>query len=465
MKKILLLGSLIIVALSGFASHLMGGQITATQISGLTYQVELTLYRDILGINVSNSETVHLKHTTTGNTYTTVGNHAGAVNLVNGVEEYLYVMAYTFPTTGLYEIRWSSCCRNAAIINSSQPGAEGMVLVNMLLVDTLTGNSSPVFLNPPVVLAQLGDTFYYNPLPFDIDGDSISWQVDTPISGYATLNYIAGYTAPFSGPGGAFTMNPLTGEITWIPNTIGHFVASFTIEEFRNSVKIGEIRRDMQYIVVDIPGNVNRAGINTSGWPVNASGNILFDLDINTPFILSVIASDGDGDDLWVEANGEPLLLTSNAATWSNLVTAPGLSENEFSWITTINEMRTNPYLVTFRIYETHGSYTLIRDQTIQLKVGDFTSVHETSTSFTIGNIYPVPSSGSLYFPVTVTKDSDLKLSFINQPGQEVKTFDKKLNAGQNVLYFENLNLPTGIYFINTIIDGEKQVKKIIIEK
>ena len=60
---------------------------------------------------------------------------------------------------------------------------------------------------------------------------------------------IAGYTNPPSVPGGQFSINPVTGTISWTASTIGNFVYTVTCEEFRNGNKIGEIRRDMQFIV------------------------------------------------------------------------------------------------------------------------------------------------------------------------------------------------------------------------
>ena len=459
MKKLLLLSCLFFVTLSGFATHLMGGQLTSRQLSGLTYEITLTLYRDTVGINIADSMNIEITHLVSGNTISFYTPHSGAVNFLNGVEEYTYIDTVTLPTIGYYEIYWTNCCRNGAILNLPNPLGNSFDIINYLTVDTIAGNSSPVFLNPPVILAQLNDTFYYNPLPFDSDGDSIAWSLDIPQDN----GPIAGYVDPFADPAGPFTMNTLTGEITWIPNTLGHFVASFIVEEYRNGLKIGEIRRDMQYIVIDVPGNGNRAYIDTQNWPVDANNQFSFDVQINTPFNLVVMAFDADGDALTVDANGEPFIITNNA-TWTNLSSGAGFSTNQFSWNTTTSEMRNAPYVVVFRIFETHGNFVLVKDQTLMLKVGNFTSVNENINSTSIGNLYPVPSTGDLYIPVTIEKNSDIRISIVNQLGQEVRNIDKQLNAGQNLIYLNNLNLPGGVYFINVTVGGNNYLQKFILE-
>ncbi|MBK9319365.1 MAG: hypothetical protein IPM91_11400 [Bacteroidetes bacterium] len=106
-------------------------------------------------------------------------------------------------------------------------------------------------MNPPIVLAQDSVPFYYNPLPFDADGDSIAWSLDVPLSGNGVP--VAGYTLPPSDSLVPFNMDPITGEITFLPNTLCNFQVSVRVKEYRNGVQIGEITRDMQIIVVPSP--------------------------------------------------------------------------------------------------------------------------------------------------------------------------------------------------------------------
>ncbi|MGI8892640.1 MAG: T9SS type A sorting domain-containing protein [Bacteroidia bacterium] len=310
-------------------------------------------------------------------------------------------------------------------------------------------------------MATVNDTLYYNPLPYDEDGDDLLWSIDSPRTNINAVLY--GYSTPAGSSGLNFSINPKTGEITWKPNAIGEYITSIRVEEFRNGIKIGEVVRDMLFVVKSILGNSSRAIVDTDTWNVDPSGNFVFYLNYNTPFHLQFVTNDANADSLLIEAKGIPFLLQNNPALFLTSVGA-GVSISDFFWTPTFSDIKTDPYLVVFRIYEKGYITTLLRDRTIQLRVGNFTSINENDENYSIGTIYPVPSSGDLYIPVNVDKSSDLKISFVNQLGQEIKTFNEKLNSGQNLLYFNDLDLPAGIYFVKTIVDGNEQVKKLVIE-
>ena len=130
-------------------------------------------------------------------------------------------------------------------------GAESFALSTSFNVDTLNPNSSPSYLSLPVAYLPSDTLWQYNPLPFDPDGDSLAWSLTTPLGSGAL---VAGYqflddTVFYSNTSNPFALDSVTGELTWNAKMHGNFVAAFLIEEYRNGVKIGEMRRDMQYIV------------------------------------------------------------------------------------------------------------------------------------------------------------------------------------------------------------------------
>jgi hypothetical protein len=234
MKKIyaLFLASVLYLGAAN-ASHLMGGDITSRNIGGLTYETTLTAFRDTTGIPMYPSATFTYYDASGMVVFTKNPNVSPSNSIGNGVEMYTYIDTVTFPVAGDYKITWNDCCRNIAILNLPNPGGNSLFLDNQLMVSAT--NSSPMFLNLPVTLAQVNVPFIYNPMPFDIDGDSMVWQLDTPydyISGTGTP--ITGYTNPPSDPLMPFTINSVTGEISFQPTTLGHFVTSVLVKEYRN---------------------------------------------------------------------------------------------------------------------------------------------------------------------------------------------------------------------------------------
>ena len=136
MKKLfttLLIG---LISLSTFASHLMGGQIVATQLgsdsTGSHYALELTAYRDTIGVPMGTTATfeVFLQDTSGvwnflySSTVPQSGPSGGlvpSIQIVYGVEIYMFNDTITFPGNGNYYISWQECCRNGAIINMADP--------------------------------------------------------------------------------------------------------------------------------------------------------------------------------------------------------------------------------------------------------------------------------------------------------------------------------------------------------
>ena len=162
---------------------------TATYLSadtnGVHYLVELTAYRDTIGIPMQATAEFDIQLDTSGNwnfvfsqtvAYdTTSGGLMTSVNAY-GVEVYLFQDTLTFvDTSGYFSISYEKCCRNAAI-NMSNPGNESMALTTYLTIDNHNQNSTPTFITPPVAYLP-SDNMAYNPLPFDPDGDSLSWSM------------------------------------------------------------------------------------------------------------------------------------------------------------------------------------------------------------------------------------------------------------------------------------------------
>jgi hypothetical protein len=171
-----------------------------------------------------------------------------------------------------YYISWENCCRNETIENILNPLNTGMAFYTEFPPLMKNGvrfiNSSPTF--KPII----GDyPCLGRPFTFDFSGtdqDSLVYSVITPLAGNITLNSIISskpapypevkWKAPYNVnnqiPGSPpFSVNSETGIISFTPNKVGLYVFSINVEEFRDKIKIGEVRRDFQLLVVNCPDN------------------------------------------------------------------------------------------------------------------------------------------------------------------------------------------------------------------
>src|SRR5438874_9639738 len=110
MKKLLLLFSVCISSIAGYATHLMGGQMTSRNLGGLTYEITLTAYRDTLGIPMYPTTTFHYTDMAATWNQDNIVILSPAVPFGNGVEEYTYIDTITFPASGSYDVWYEDCC-------------------------------------------------------------------------------------------------------------------------------------------------------------------------------------------------------------------------------------------------------------------------------------------------------------------------------------------------------------------
>jgi len=443
MKKTLLLLTFLL-SFTGLleASHMMGGQITVQHISGMDYRVTYTAYRDTTGIPIATVATLTFVDSSTMNTFTAVIPYdTTVVSLIPGVEEYVYDSVLTFPSSGSWYVFYEECCRNFAILNMTQPGGESHHFYSRVLIDSL--NSTPVFLNPPIVVAQENVPFYYNPLPFDADGDSIAWSLDIPLSVSGTP--VAGYSLPPSDSLVPFNMDPLTGEITFLPNTLGNFQVSVRVREYRAGVQIGEISRDMQLIVVGSGNRPALVTVNANLAPFNAKS---YTISPGTGFSMAVTAYDQDGQQLNVQGAGEPFLLTSNPAM-INLTSTGGNTTATVEWTPDPSQARSAPYVLGLRITEPFGMYVFQSDITFTLRVGNSsTGVQSIETSNPLA-VHPNPNSGSFTLSFLADRSEPIELSVLSLEGKRVASFERsEVVSGLNVIRIDRSGLNQGMYML-----------------
>lgn len=296
------------------ATHIMGGNATYECIGPDSFLVTLALYRDCLGASLGTSQTVTIsspcgQQSLTLNLIPGSGNDitplcpgwpspcsGAATNLPAGVEEYLYQGIFVVPpgtNCDQWSIVWSSCCRNSDITTGSND--EGFYLASTIYTGGSSGpncNTSPQFLNVPVPYICVGETFNYNHGVFDPDGDSLVFSLVACEQG---ANQSVTYNPPLNAQRPLYTsdsikVDPLTGTITFTPSIAQVGVLCIQVDEFRNGVKIGEVTRDIQMIVVQCANDAPTAtGFNGSAkfdTAICPGQSVSFDIYSNdsTPF-------------------------------------------------------------------------------------------------------------------------------------------------------------------------------------
>lgn len=460
MKRILFFVLLIALNFSAKATHLMGGEIVAHYDSASSaYVITLTHYRDTMGIPLytTNDIAVYQYNTTTSSysllqTLTVPLNTALGTALIPsfpyGVEVGVYTDTIAL-TPGQYRIVNETCCRNGAIVNMSNPLSESMTLYTDLTVDTLN-NSTPGFLAMPVAYFPVNQPAVYNPLPYDPDGDSISWNLNTAIStntynagaGSVTFTNVAGFVAPSAAASGPFTMNSVTGEINWTPDTVGNFVQSFEVKEYKNGVQVGTIIRDMQYVIVPGTGTSSPLFSNITPYNVNTSqGYNYIYYNPGQQLLFQIQGTDPNNNNLTMDAYSQAFLLP-NPATFTVAGTGSLIAGN-FLWTPPANY--TQDMIVVFRLK--NGQFT--KDFTLLMRKNPNPSgVSNLTNGVQTINVFPNPAKNKINVSLQLDKAINGDVALYSSIGQKVKSiYTGKLMKG-NMQLTDDLNLSAGMYFL-----------------
>lgn len=266
-----------------FATHIVGGEMIVTWISGNTYQIKAKVYRDcfngvpqlddplivsvfdaqnnwIEDVNIPSPVIATLNPNTFNNCLTAPPNIC--------VQEGVYTINHTFPpAAGGYILAYQRCCRNNSILNIANPGSTGATYTQSIPDGMLfPHNSSPRFTLFPPILVCVNHMLVFDHSATDPDGDNLTYSLFNPYAGFSSGAPGPGTANPppftpvtFTGPysvanqmGGApiLTINPVTGQLTVFPTTIGQFVVGICCTEKRNGQVIGVHYRDFQFNVL-----------------------------------------------------------------------------------------------------------------------------------------------------------------------------------------------------------------------
>lgn len=479
------------------ASHLMGGDIWVEIDSNGNHILKHVNFRDTLGIpayaqtdfkafkydsitNVWNAVTapssmaLNMPMDSSNSNWLLTGVPYGVEMFNYKSEAGLLDSIFAANGNGRYRFYTDECCRNAAILNITQHTS--MIIHCEYSYSNTVVNESPVFLAIPIFYGPINTPWVYNPLPFDPDGDSLVWSVNTPIctANAANGNYTncGGYTVPPSTTG-PFTLNNASGQLDWTPNTLGNYVASFIITEYRNGIEIGNTIRDMQYIVVTdscrvgrrcfMPEFVAESSFNTE----SAQQYNYYYYQPGQAVNFKIGADDANTTDVLTMQAFSELLLGNN----------PSASFNYFAAASTGNKV-IGEFLWTPAITDTKD-FTLVVRANDGLFSKDFTVIFRKGLSpqsvddFKNGEldiaIYPNPARVNELISFDITSRlalANLQLQVIDLSGKIiVKQNVGQLSNGHNTMQL-NKNLQAGFYMAN-IIDlnsGKRKLIKFVVQ-
>ncbi|MCP4441007.1 MAG: T9SS type B sorting domain-containing protein, partial [Aureispira sp.] len=283
-KSLFLFVIIATVSTSLKATHIVGGEMTYECLGNNQYKIYLTVFRDcengvpdfdfVANIAIYEGDQLVPIDSTfpgyTGKTEIDASLEDTCLtippNVCIEVTTYTRVVTLPYSPDG-YRIAYQRCCRNNIIENIILPESTGATFQTYISPEALLGcNSSPTFDSwPPVYICQ-GVPINYDHSGTDVDGDSIVYELCTPLNGgtvdnprpFANTQTLVdpviwnppyGINNMLGDPANPLSIDPVTGLLTGTPPNLGTYLVGICIKEYRNGVLLSITRRDFQYTI------------------------------------------------------------------------------------------------------------------------------------------------------------------------------------------------------------------------
>lgn len=256
MKLVYTLLILLLLSTHVHASHLRGGEILASHVSGQTYSIKVRIYGDMQkgeqAMNALTSVSVCMGDGSVMDlprlSIAPIGN-SGSVSVAE------YQGTHTYPTSGIYQISVALQDRTAQILNF--PNSENTSQFLWTVIDTQLSNSTPVLPNLELE-AGVRQVFSIDLKPTVADPDSITIRVarlSKPSPGTCGVrmqdhSYLFPNEVSATG-----TFRIEQNKLIWTaPEMTGNYLFAMTVVEWRAGAKISESYREGMVTVIDRPG-------------------------------------------------------------------------------------------------------------------------------------------------------------------------------------------------------------------
>ncbi|MEO0340290.1 MAG: gliding motility-associated C-terminal domain-containing protein, partial [Bacteroidota bacterium] len=349
------------------ATHNRAGEITFEQIGSLKYRVTVTTYTKTSSVPADRDSLEVFWGDGTSEFVVRSNGNGNGQPLANDIKFNQYIAEHDYPGRGTYMISMTDPNRNGGILNVNAPNSDQVpfyIETELTILDpNFQGtNNSPQLLAPPIDIGFVNQPFLHNPNAFDIEGDSLAYELIVPKQGPGTP--VTNYSFPdaIGTPIHFIQLDPLTGDFEWLePRVAGEYNIAILIKEYRGGQLISSITRDMQ---ITIEPQQNRPPIIAPIEDICVVAGDTVDLQ--------VIANDLDmGQEVLLSVTGGPLAIATNPAIFTAPANySPPLVFGNFFWATTCDHIRSQFYQVVFKaednFFGTQGASTL---KTVRIRV------------------------------------------------------------------------------------------------
>jgi hypothetical protein len=487
--KILLLSVFLASSYFAKASHIATGFLTYEHISGFSYQVNLTVYRDCSGVAIPSTAVVHFNCDLIPSNYfsQTLNLVAGSGQEITsaclsmgttctggtafGMQEYVYSGVVTLPPT----CSWTMY----TVLGSRAPASSLSTGNDMIVRSTLNNDSiSPAFNSSAVLqemyptLLNVFDTINIDPNAIDPDGDSLVFSFYHPYGSIggpgssAIVNYMFPYSfSNFIASSTAISLDSNSGVLSLSPNLLMSTVMGIVVDEWRTSngmpFKVGSTQYDLHLRAINNT-NMHRPqllGIDTSLSPQANLNDTLSQIYTYALDTLSFIIHGYDLDSFNLLASLDP---ASFSIAWNSLPQGASMVLHndhtdsafvKFTWVPSLSDTSSMPYILDLSIADDGCPYTLSSNKKYKIWVQQNTTSINPSWGDGAIKVYPNPVSDYLYVDLPLETKHELEVYSLD--GKRVLSVDVQYEKQR----IDLSKIPSGIYLLRSAQAPELMMK------
>lgn len=351
------------------ATHNRAGEIIYEQIGDLRIRASIITYTKASSVDADRDSLILMWGDGTFSKVRRVNGGGKGVIIGPDIKYNIYTFEHTYPSRGTYTMSMTDPNRNGGILNVNPPNSENIPFyietTFTFLNSTFQGyNNAPRLLQPPIDVGCIGQVFTHNPNAYDIDGDSLVYELVVPQMGVGTP--VSNYIYPdqiVPGSNNILTLNSLTGDLVWnAPRKNGEYNIALRIKEYRQGVLISSMIRDMQILIQNC--NNRPPHVETIDEACIVVGQTL-------TFGVSATDPDGASQKVKLTALGGPLVVNGVTAVFnapSDFQTPP--VHGTFTWSPDCNAINNEYYSVIFKAVDNQSDTSGLADlKTVRIKV------------------------------------------------------------------------------------------------
>ncbi len=435
------------------AEHLMGGEISYTCIGEDEYEFEVLIYRDCDSegapfdnpgyfqiYDANGTDFGPLQTPVLAQMEITETPVCGAETVVSYcIERARYEFTWAapasvdFPVTVSY-LRYS---RHPSVMNIASPSETGAAYLTTI-PELANCNNAAKFNSGPPRLVCSNTEFALDLSATDLDGDSLVYNLCTPLIGgnincfqpgyslscegeyfgppYAEVAYEADYTAQNPIPSlEPISLDPQSGILTGIPTAIGRFVIAVCVSEYRDGELINTVTRDYDYTVSECTSAMN-------------------------PFPSSIEAP-----------TGSPYLIQPQLENVAEVQWSPA---DSFEDPSQLDQSLSEAGSYSLTVWTTDGCiFTFETDLSFYEAPPISNENLQTDINLKM-QIYPVPAASVLHLSLESSQPGPAQVTLMDVSGRSVKRIQTELIVGSNQLSLSVYDMPAGLYFVELFQAG-----------